>query len=158
MTPDSFETQKEIALANNSSGPAVIIAALILGMSMLGAAFVMQSALDSSALKVARSPIFRAPSRTRLPPTHRTTAVPTNPESPRTGMEKALIAYNGGARRLANFVRAAGSYEAWRNERMRAGNSQLLGYASKVLDYRRRFVEEDLFQDHRAMIDASSVD
>jgi protein-disulfide isomerase len=42
-------------LANNSSGPAVIIAALILGMSMLGAAFVMQLALDNSALKVAET-------------------------------------------------------------------------------------------------------
>jgi hypothetical protein len=42
-------------LANNSSGPALIIAALILGMSMLGAAFVMQNSLDRNTLKVAET-------------------------------------------------------------------------------------------------------
>ena len=42
-------------MANNSSGPALIIAALILGMSVLGAAFVMQTAMDRNSLKVAET-------------------------------------------------------------------------------------------------------
>ena len=42
-------------MANNSSGPATIIAALILGMSMLGGAFMLQSALDRNTLKVAET-------------------------------------------------------------------------------------------------------
>ena len=42
-------------MANNSSGPAVIIAALILGMSTLGAAFVMQSSLDRNSLRLAET-------------------------------------------------------------------------------------------------------
>ena len=42
-------------MANNSSGPATVIAALILGMSVLGAAFVLQGAMDRNSQKVAET-------------------------------------------------------------------------------------------------------
>jgi type II secretory pathway pseudopilin PulG len=42
-------------LANNSSGPATVIAALILGMSILGAAFVLQGSMDRNSQKVAET-------------------------------------------------------------------------------------------------------
>ena len=42
-------------MANNSSGPAMIVAALIVGMSMLGAAFVLQTSLDRNSLRVAET-------------------------------------------------------------------------------------------------------
>jgi len=48
-------SKKEIALANNSTGPATIVAALIVGMSMLGAAFVLQTSLDRNSLRVAET-------------------------------------------------------------------------------------------------------
>lgn len=60
-------------------------------------------------------------------------------------VERALIAYNVGSRRLATLVREAGSWEAWRAERARDGDSELLQYAARVLDYRGRFVERGLF-------------
>ncbi len=42
-------------MANNSSGPALIIAALIVGMSMLGAAFMLQSSMDKNSYVVAET-------------------------------------------------------------------------------------------------------
>ena len=42
-------------MANNSSGPALIIAALIMGMSMLGAALMLQSSMDKNSLVVAET-------------------------------------------------------------------------------------------------------
>ncbi len=42
-------------MANNSTGPATIVAALIVGMSMLGAAFVLQTSLDRNSLRVAET-------------------------------------------------------------------------------------------------------
>ena len=54
-SPAVLVSKKEIALANNSTGPATIVAALIVGMSMLGAAFVLQTSLDRNSLRVAET-------------------------------------------------------------------------------------------------------
>jgi soluble lytic murein transglycosylase-like protein len=53
--------------------------------------------------------------------------------------EAALVAYNTGSGRLDRWIREAGSYAAWRAERERAGNSDVLPYAQRVLRYRDRF-------------------
>jgi soluble lytic murein transglycosylase-like protein len=55
--------------------------------------------------------------------------------------ERALVAYNAGRARLARWIKQAGSYTAWREERVRAGNSPVLSYARRVLDYRQTFCE-----------------
>ncbi len=47
-------------------------------------------------------------------------------------LEKMLIAYNAGPTRLRNWIREAGSYEAWRAEREAAGNSDVLRYVAEV--------------------------
>jgi soluble lytic murein transglycosylase-like protein len=60
-------------------------------------------------------------------------------------LERALIAYNAGPGRLAQLAEEAGGYQRWREARAAAGDSQLLGYVAKVLDYRDRFVERGLF-------------
>jgi soluble lytic murein transglycosylase len=60
-------------------------------------------------------------------------------------LERALIAYNAGPGRLAQLAEEAGGYQRWREGRARAGDSQLLGYVAKVLDYRDRFVARGLF-------------
>jgi soluble lytic murein transglycosylase len=51
-------------------------------------------------------------------------------------VERALCAYNAGARRLKQLTEAAGGWEAWRSERERTGNSEILAYAHRVLHYR----------------------
>lgn len=56
-------------------------------------------------------------------------------------VERALVAYNTGRARLARWVREAGSYEAWRAERERAGDSSVLRYARRVLDYSQTFCD-----------------
>jgi soluble lytic murein transglycosylase-like protein len=56
-------------------------------------------------------------------------------------LERALVAYNTGRARLARWVREAGSYEAWREERTRAGDSSVLRYARRVLDYSQTFCD-----------------
>lgn len=53
--------------------------------------------------------------------------------------EAALIAYNAGSGRLDRWIKEAGSYAAWREERMSAGNSDVLPYAGRVLRYRDEF-------------------
>lgn len=60
-------------------------------------------------------------------------------------VEAALVAYNTGPTRLAGWIRDAGSYTAWREERAQAGDSQVLAYAEKVLRYRDLFRERALF-------------
>ena len=60
-------------------------------------------------------------------------------------LERALVGYNAGRGRLRQWVEAAGSYEAWREERVEAGTSQTLAYATKVLAQRDAFAEAGLF-------------
>ncbi|MFT5284413.1 MAG: soluble lytic murein transglycosylase-like protein [Planctomycetota bacterium] len=62
------------------------------------------------------------------------------------GLEGALVSYNTGPFRLARWVREAGSYAAWREERMAAGNSDVLAYAAKVLRYRDEIAENGYFE------------
>jgi soluble lytic murein transglycosylase-like protein len=61
-------------------------------------------------------------------------------------LERALVAYNPGRARLARWVREAGSYEAWREERERAGDSGVLRYARRVLDYSQTFCDRGVFR------------
>jgi len=53
--------------------------------------------------------------------------------------ERALVAYNAGRTKLRRWIKAAGSYEAWRAERKRAGDSTTLAYAGRVLQYAEVF-------------------
>lgn len=56
-------------------------------------------------------------------------------------LEKMLIAYNAGPARLRAWIAEAGGYAAWRAERERAGNSDVLAYVAKVARMRERFAE-----------------
>jgi soluble lytic murein transglycosylase len=56
-------------------------------------------------------------------------------------LDRMLVAYNAGPGRLNKWIDEAGSWEAWRAEREAAGNSQVLGYARRVKQYRDRFAE-----------------
>lgn len=51
-------------------------------------------------------------------------------------VERALCAYNAGARRLKELGDAAGGWQRWRDERERSGTSAILAYAHRVLHYR----------------------
>jgi soluble lytic murein transglycosylase len=51
-------------------------------------------------------------------------------------VERALCAYNAGARRLKELADAAGGWQRWRDERERSGTSSILAYAHRVLHYR----------------------
>lgn len=53
--------------------------------------------------------------------------------------EAALCAYNAGPGRVDGWIRARGSYDAWRAER--AGESAVLAYAQKVLHFRDEFAQ-----------------
>ena len=54
-------------------------------------------------------------------------------------LERVLIAYNAGRTKLRRWISPAGSYEAWRAERIAAGNSQVMAYAHKVLETKAEF-------------------
>jgi len=60
-------------------------------------------------------------------------------------VERALCAYNTGARRLKELTDAAGGWEAWRAEREQAGNSPLLAYVHRILHYRDELRARRLF-------------
>lgn len=62
-------------------------------------------------------------------------------------VERALVAYNTGPTRLSRWIREAGSYAAWREERRAAGNSDVLAYADRVLRYRDEFEEKGTFSE-----------
>ena len=62
-------------------------------------------------------------------------------------VERALVAYNTGPTRVARWIREAGSYAAWRAERRAAGNSDVLAFADRVLNYRDEFAADGLFDD-----------
>jgi len=51
-------------------------------------------------------------------------------------VERALCAYNAGARRLKEMCDAVGGWKAWRDERERTGTSSILAYSHRVLHYR----------------------
>lgn len=54
-------------------------------------------------------------------------------------LERVLIAYNAGPGRLERWLREAGGWSAWREEREAAGDSTVLRYAAKVAHYREVF-------------------
>lgn len=54
-------------------------------------------------------------------------------------LERVLVAYNAGRTKLRRWLDAAGGWDAWRAERMAAGNSDVLAYAHKVLAARDEF-------------------
>ncbi len=56
-------------------------------------------------------------------------------------LERVLVAYNAGRGRLKEWVRDAGGWTAWRDQRMRDGRSETLQYARDVLDFAARFRE-----------------
>jgi hypothetical protein len=56
-------------------------------------------------------------------------------------LERVLVAYNAGRTKLRRWVEAEGSYEAWREERLRDGGAGTLAYARGVLAMRDRFRE-----------------
>jgi len=56
-------------------------------------------------------------------------------------LERGLVAYNAGRARLRRWIREAGSYSAWRSGRQRAGNSPVLNYARRILDYTVTFCD-----------------
>jgi len=60
-------------------------------------------------------------------------------------VERALCAYNAGARRLKQLTDAAGGWERWREERERAGTSSILAYAHRVLHYRDELLARGFF-------------
>jgi len=60
-------------------------------------------------------------------------------------VERALVAYNAGRGRLAQWIRESGSYSAWHSEREAAGDSSVLAYARKVLSYAESFRERGVF-------------
>ncbi|TAJ07477.1 MAG: hypothetical protein EPO68_16435, partial [Planctomycetota bacterium] len=76
-----------------------------------------------------------------------------------TDVEPALVAYNTGPARLERLVEQSGGWDAWRDERARAGNSGLLAYAARVLKARDFYREQRLFADPEpGSSDASTVD
>ena len=54
-------------------------------------------------------------------------------------LERVLGAYNAGRTKLRRWIDAAGGWDAWRAERMAAGNSDVMAYAHKVLAARDEF-------------------
>lgn len=65
-------------------------------------------------------------------------------------VERALCAYNAGARRLKEISEAAGGWERWRDERQRTGSSAILGYAHRVLHYRDELFARGFFPEFYA--------
>ncbi len=63
-------------------------------------------------------------------------------------LDRALVAYNAGPGRLNEWIEEAGSWKEWRAEREAAGNSQVLGYARRVRQYRERFAERGVVLPH----------
>lgn len=53
--------------------------------------------------------------------------------------ERALCAYNAGRARLAEWLREAGGWKAWRAKQEREGDSQVLAYARAVLEEAEAF-------------------
>lgn len=64
---------------------------------------------------------------------------------------QALVAYNAGRTTLRRWERAAGSFEAWHAKQKRDGDSMVLAYAERVLEYAEIFRE-------RGVIDSQGQD
>jgi hypothetical protein len=60
-------------------------------------------------------------------------------------VERSLVAYNAGRGRLRGWIKEAGSYEQWRAERIKVGNSSTLTYASRVMAAADEFRGRALF-------------
>ena len=71
-------------------------------------------------------------------------------------LERVLVAYNAGRSRVRGWIRDAGSWEAWREERIRAGDSDVLAYARQVLEFRDRFRERGVIEPAVALAVGSS--
>jgi soluble lytic murein transglycosylase len=71
--------------------------------------------------------------------------------------ERVLIAYNAGHGRLERWIKEAGSYAAWRDERERAGNSGVLAYARNVQHYRRSLADRGTLAPTVAAAHLSSI-
>ncbi len=54
-------------------------------------------------------------------------------------VEPMLVAYNAGPGRLGGWIKQHGSFEAWKAERLAAGNSDVMRYVQKVKRYRKEF-------------------
>jgi len=54
-------------------------------------------------------------------------------------LERVLVAYNAGRGKLARWEEAAGGWQAWRAQRIAAGDSDALTYAQQVLEFAERF-------------------
>jgi soluble lytic murein transglycosylase-like protein len=65
-------------------------------------------------------------------------------------VERALCAYNAGARRLKEITEAVGGWGAWREARERSGTSSILAYAHKVLHTRDELRERGFFAEFYA--------
>ncbi len=48
-------------------------------------------------------------------------------------LERVLAAYNAGRTKVRRWVRKAGSWQAWRDERVDSGTSQVMAYVFKIL-------------------------
>jgi hypothetical protein len=60
-------------------------------------------------------------------------------------IERTLVAYNAGYGKIAKLAEEAGSFADWRAEREVSGNSELIGYARRVIAYQARFHERGAF-------------
>jgi soluble lytic murein transglycosylase len=65
-------------------------------------------------------------------------------------VERALCAYNAGARRMKELSDAAGGWQRWRDERERSGSSSILAYAHRVLHYRDELRARGFFAEFEA--------
>lgn len=54
-------------------------------------------------------------------------------------LERVLAAYNAGRTKVHRWIKAAGSFQAWRDERVASGDSQIMAYAFKILDAMEEF-------------------
>jgi soluble lytic murein transglycosylase-like protein len=60
-------------------------------------------------------------------------------------VERALCAYNAGARRMKELTDALGGWQRWRDSHERAGDSAILAYAHRVQHYRDWLKERGFF-------------
>jgi soluble lytic murein transglycosylase-like protein len=72
-------------------------------------------------------------------------------------VERALCAYNAGARRLKELADAVGGFEAWRQANERSGKSAILAYAHRVLRYRDELSERGFFAEFETPAAANPV-
>ena len=54
-------------------------------------------------------------------------------------LERVLVCYNAGRTKVRRWADEAGSWKAWRDERVGSGNSEIFTYVFKVLDAMEEF-------------------